>query len=632
MKRRKMIQAHVAVLIALCAVLVLMQSCAATAPQKPAETAAHKDGHGEEQLILYDIGPVVEGSIELDAIRERRIEKGITVNGRIVPPSDRVAQVGSFVQGRVVRLDAREGTPVRAGQVLAVLESARATEARAAYDLAESRLSTAVKRVANVRRLAAAGVYTSKPVDEVSRERAQVASELAALRAAHRSEVSDAEAEIKSCEAGYERVTNALRLSQRELERRRAIVDAGAVQNEPVEQAKREMAESRRALLEAQTSLRTAESNARRIADLHKLGTASAREAEMANAALANAKAGLEEAEQRRDSAERILAREQRIYGDNLRARDEIEPAEAAVSSAEREVKEKQAALDRARRRLSSARSDDRATALYEMERRLQALNNLVARERGVSRGRLMASKEIQLAEADAAQARAELESARAELRLLGIPPRRSGDRSGAISVVSPIDGVVTARRVELGESVEPTATMFVVMDVRNLWAELDVYEKDAAAVARDQEVRLRGASLGRYSHVGRVVQVGGAVDEKTRAVKVRASLAEPGALKPNMFVTAFIVTGRGRPALTVPREAVADEGGTKVVYIRWPDNKGWERHPVLVVGTDSRYFAIEGPKAGEQVATKGLAIVQAAVKAQMAGGGGSAMPHGHEH
>lgn len=628
----KTIIASVAAVITVCAILALIQCCAKTAPQKPGEPAARTEHSDGEQLLLYKIGPVIDGSIELDTIRERRIEEGITVNGKIVPPSDCVAQVGSFVPGRVIRLDAREGSPVKAGQVLAILESTRVTEARAAYNLAQSRLATALKRLANVRRLAAAGVYTSKPVDEMSRERAQVASELAALRAAHKGEISDAEAEVKSLEAEYDKAANALRLAHLELQRRKSMVDAGAVQNEPLEQAKREMAESRRALSEAQTNLRTAESNRRRIADLNKLGTASARDLETADAALANAGAGIEQAEQRKEMAEQVLAREQGIFNGNLYARQEIEPAESAVSSAEREVNEKQAARERARKRLSIARSGDKVTALREMEKRLQALDNLLSRESGISRQNLLASKEIQQPEAEAAQARAELDSARAALRLLKTSPGQTGDASRGIPVVSPIDGVVTARKVELGESVEPTAAMFVVMDMRNLWAELDVYEKDVASVMRDQEVRLRCVNLPGRSLSGRVVQVGNTVDEKTRTVKVRASVSAPGSLKPNMFVTAFIVRKRGNPELTVLKEAIVDEGGTKVVYIKWPEDAGWERHPVLVLASDSRYVAIKGPKAGELVATRGLSIVQAAVKAQTAGGGGSAIPHGHEH
>jgi hypothetical protein len=76
----------------------------------------------------------------------------------------------------------------------------------------------------------------------------------------------------------------------------------------------------------------------------------------------------------------------------------------------------------------------------------------------------------------------------------------------------------------------------------------------------------------------------------------------------------------------------VVDEPAGKFVYIEWPDDQGWERHAVQVVASNARFAAIKGPAAGEQVAVKGVSLVQAMVKAQMSGGGGSAVAHTHEH
>jgi RND family efflux transporter MFP subunit len=589
-----------------------------------------------EQVVLYNIGSVIEGTIELAEIAERVLEEEVTANGKVEPNANRVAQVGPLVSGRVTRLLVGEGRRVRAGQTLAIVESVNVAQAHAAYQQARERVKVANARLANVKKLAQAGVFTDKPVDEVRRERAQVASELAASRVEYQSETANAESAVKAAEAAYQRAESARKLAQAELERRRSLVEAGAVQYKPLEDAKREMADARAALITAQSALAAAESQKTRVEKLQELGTASKREVETAHAAHAEAAASVESAKSRVEIAQQTLAREQKIFDEKIYARRETESAESVLTQAEREAQEKQVVWEQSRKRLEIAQSPQKVAALREMENRLAALDALLKRETSVSQQNLLAAKEVQQAEADVAQARGEAQAAVNALRLFKVNPSIGSGQPVGIPIVAPIDGVVTERRVKVGETVDATTTMFTLMDLSRVWVELDVYEKDVPRVRLGQLVRLStgqrvNGSMGQWT--GRVTHIGSVVDEKKRTVKVRTEVTDHGFLKPNMFVTGSIVTGTGKSVLTVPREAIADEGGAgKAVYILWPDNKGWERHPVLVLGTDSRYAAIKGPAAGEKVATRGLALVQAAVKTQMAGGGGTAMAHTHEH
>ena len=120
-------------------------------------------------------------------------------------------------------------------------------------------------------------------------------------------------------------------------------------------------------------------------------------------------------------------------------------------------------------------------------------------------------------------------------------------------------------------------------------------------------------------------------LDEETRTACARVLVADASVM-PGMFVNAEVSIGKGDEMLLVPIAAVADESTGNAVYIKWPDDAGWELHPVEVVARDSKMAAIVGPAAGEEVATKGLSLVQAAVRVQMAGGEGIIQGHGHEH
>lgn len=592
------------------------------------EGQAHS-GHDHGHVELYDIGVIAEGAVELATIEERALDEGFAANGRVVPRPNQVAQVGPLVSGRIVKLLAAEGQQVKAGQVLAYVESTEVTQVQAAHQQATSRLKAAMERLQNVKKLAREGVFTAKPVDEVRRERAQVASELASMRADQQGEGAEAGAGVKVAEAALSKAEASVKVAQTELDRRRSFAEAGAFQYQPLEEAKREKAEAEAALRTAESALKATESHQKRVRKLIELGTASRRELESADAARSDAKAAMDNTQARMTIAQQALAREQRIFDEKLHSRGEIKSGEAAVAEAEEEVQEKRSELARAKQRLTSSRSSERAAALKETENRLAALDDLLKRESSVSQKNLLAVKEVQHAEVEVAAAKADQQAAADALRLFKATPGRRG-APVSVPLTSPLAGVVTHRSVKLGETVDPTTNMFTVMDLGKVWVELSVYQRDLNRVSVGQTVRLeRDHGAGGVSE-GRIVKIGEVVGEEGRAVKVSAEVVNPGFLRPNMYVTGFVVTGGRQLALTVPLDAVADEGGSKAVYIKWPNGKGWERHPVEVIGTDSQYAAIVGPAAGERVATKGLALVQAAIKSKIAGApqGG----HGHVH
>jgi multidrug efflux pump subunit AcrA (membrane-fusion protein) len=97
-------------------------------------------------------------------------------------------------------------------------------------------------------------------------------------------------------------------------------------------------------------------------------------------------------------------------------------------------------------------------------------------------------------------RARAEKEAAELRLHTLGCPtpssptcaPISTTRRRSAVA--SPLAGVVVERPVALGQMVEPQDTMFVVMDLRTVWVQVDVYERNLNQIA----VGAEGRGLGR--------------------------------------------------------------------------------------------------------------------------------------
>jgi cobalt-zinc-cadmium efflux system membrane fusion protein len=166
-------------------------------------------------------------------------------------------------------------------------------------------------------------------------------------------------------------------------------------------------------------------------------------------------------------------------------------------------------------------------------------------------------------------------EESRRRVQLLGLPqdmvarlePRRT--TTSLLPVVAPLDGIVVNREVVAGEVVDSTKLLFVVADVRRMWLTLSLRQEDASRVALGQKVRFRPDGSSEESR-GEIRWISTAVDDKTRTLKVRADLDNPGGrLRANMFGQGEIILREEKNALVVPSEAVHWEGDCHVVFVR---------------------------------------------------------------
>ncbi len=137
------------------------------------------------------------------------------------------------------------------------------------------------------------------------------------------------------------------------------------------------------------------------------------------------------------------------------------------------------------------------------------------------------------------------------------------------LPVVAPVGGVVIVREVVAGESVDNAKTLFVVADPRQVWLTLNVRQEDARYLKLGLPVRFRAE--GDATEVGGTISyISSDVDEKTRTVKVRATLPNPdGLLRANTFGPGRIILREEKNAVVVPKEAVQWDGDCYVVFVR---------------------------------------------------------------
>jgi cobalt-zinc-cadmium efflux system membrane fusion protein len=226
---------------------------------------------------------------------------------------------------------------------------------------------------------------------------------------------------------------------------------------------------------------------------------------------------------------------------------------------------------------LESADIGAAQAAYLEAKSKLAAAQSNARREHDLAMQHVSSARESELAEAQASSEQAALDAARQRLESLGFSKsdleKLAASTGGRVAIRSPIDGVVIAREVTLGQAVQAATTAFKVADLSHLWVNLDIYEKDLEAVHVGQEVDVRTESLPGRVFAARVAYVEPHVDDKTRTARVRIEIENPkGALRPGQFVTAALHGDPSRvttPVLAVPRKAILSVDDKRVVFVQ---------------------------------------------------------------
>lgn len=255
-------------------------------------------------------------------------------------------------------------------------------------------------------------------------------------------------------------------------------------------------------------------------------------------------------------------------------------------------------------------------------------------RERTLFEKKISSEREWREAEATALKATAEKDAAENRLHALGVGDgelqalRSEKHYSSTMAIVTPIDGTVVERAVTVGQMVQPSDALFTVMDLREVWILVDIYDRDLPQVKAGQKVSVKVGAYPDAAFAGRVQSVGAVVEPKTRAVKARVVLPNPeGALKPGMFATVTVegTSGPERAHLVVPAAAVQRQGEEHLVFVPRGERE-FEARKVKVARQFGDLVEIEdGLAEGETVVTSGSFAVKSQMNKGKLGGG-------HEH
>lgn len=191
------------------------------------------------------------------------------------------------------------------------------------------------------------------------------------------------------------------------------------------------------------------------------------------------------------------------------------------------------------------------------------------------------------------------------------------------VPIYSPFSGVVTEKSVQEGQYVSVGEPLFSIADLSRVWVELEVFESDFPFVRVGQDVTIHSRSYPGESFRGKVKLVYPFLDAKTRTVKLRIEIPNPGLkLKPEMYVQATISV-RLADSLIVPVGAVMDTGTRQVVWVEARPGVFVPRDVKAGVRSGTEVQILSGLKGGEKVAVTGGYLIDS--EAQLSRG--SEMP-----
>lgn len=363
-----------------------------------------------------------------------------------------------------------------------------------------------------------------------------------------------------------------------------------------------ELAESRAVYRQALARLEAAKNELAQEQKAARLGANSARPLEEARAetleaqgALADAKSELSQAKSELAKCESELAqctarlqRAKDLYADQIIARQDLESAEA-------EYKMDMAAVGAAKSKINQYE-----TRIAKENSRLELARQYMAREEKVYKGKVVDTKAVQAAKSAVIAAQTDVQAAADRIRVLGANPGGAGD---SIAVTSPISGRVVARQISTGEMASPSSVLFTVANLSTVWVEADVYEKDLSSVRKGQAVEIRVDAYPDRVFAAKVDTVGDMLTSNSRTAKVRCVIDNShGLLKGDMFAKVSLITARRGSTVLIPKQAVLDDAGSKIVFTPCMDCPEDEKAGYSVCGSYDKLIVETGSTHGDKI------------------------------
>ena len=191
-------------------------------------------------------------------------------------------------------------------------------------------------------------------------------------------------------------------------------------------------------------------------------------------------------------------------------------------------------------------------------------------------------SRNFQQIESDVKVQTITVNALKEKLKLIGVNPvvLNENNLSGEVFIKSPINGYVSKVNVNTGKYIQPTETLFELIDPDDIHVALTIFEKDLPAVTKGTSVMVYQPHTPANQYQAEVILVNKGIDEDRTATAHCHFKNFPSNLLPGMLVEGELVV-RNKKATVLPDDAVVRFGNGQFVFVLISPN-AYQMKPVL--------------------------------------------------
>jgi cobalt-zinc-cadmium efflux system membrane fusion protein len=271
----------------------------------------------------------------------------------------------------------------------------------------------------------------------------------------------------------------------------------------------------------------------------------------------------------------------------------------AQIQAASAQVHIENTRVEAERRRLTQLQ--------VEAEARLEEATHDLSRSQRLYEKKAYSAKALESDELARKAAAAQLEAIREQLKALQTATPPAAPSGSTYEVHAPISGTVVSVSKASGERVAAGEPIVEIVALDTVWVEAPIFEKDLGRLAKDLRAVFTTAAYPDKEFRGQVIDVGKVIDEQSRTAKAIFEVPNAsGDLSIGMQANLRLDAGSQTQVLLVPREAVLDNEGKKIVYVLLSGEEFERRDVVLGDEYGDKVAILSGVKQGERVVTQG--------------------------
>jgi len=172
--------------------------------------------------------------------------------------------------------------------------------------------------------------------------------------------------------------------------------------------------------------------------------------------------------------------------------------------------------------------------------------------------------------------------------------------------ITAPISGVIAARYVDAGSTVDNKSVVVNIVDISTLKVKINVAERDAFALKAGDKVEITSSVYPTQKFEGKVASIGSKGDEAhTYPVEIWLPNSKNYPLKAGMFARVNFTTVARANSLVIPRAALVGSVKNAAVFVV-EHNKAKLRKVLVGSEAEANLEILQGLNAGETIVVNG--------------------------